>query len=293
MAGETTTTSLADSMVQLRQSARIQREFSTGFASTTDRKKLGKGEGDTWNEVVLGKLYGQALGQTQRLNNPQEMTDTLFSIEPETIGIHVILTRKMQDRIARNVFTQTGALMQNGIDRKMHLDGLAIYDGAAFSQPGAGNVLSSGNLSAIVTQIQGNATEHAEENDPVYFWGHNYQVYDLMAEVGAPVGTYTIHPGPTQDAYQKGIKAIQIIANAEIRTNGNVRIDGNDDGHGGVHAMHGIVCVEEDIPRSYAKDLEDMDGARALWLYASYAYGQRSSGTQHGRILSDATAPQS
>lgn len=280
-------------MLQMRQSARIQREFDTGFGQTCDRQRLGKGEGDTWNEVVLGKLTAQSLGQTQKLNNPQEITDTLFSIEPETIGVHVIYTRKMQDRIARNVFGQVGGLLQNAIDRRIHLDGLAVYDGATFSNPGAGNVLSHGTISALVTQIYGNATEHAPENDPVYAWLHPFQAHDLQAEIGAPVGTYTIQPGPSQDAYEKGGKAVMVVGGAEVRQNGNIRIDSATDAHGGVHAKNGIVLVEEEVPRSFAKDLEEMDGARALWLYASFAFGQRSNGTMFGRILSDATAPTS
>ncbi len=293
MAGETTTASLQDAMLQMRQSARIQREFSTGFGATCDRQTLGKGEGDTWNEVVLGKLTAQSLGQTQRLDNPQEITDTLFSIEPETIGVHVILTRKMQDRIARNVFGQVGGLLQNAMDRRMHLDGLAMYDGATFTNPGHGNTLTSGTLQALVAQIYGNTTEQAAEDDSVYAWLHPYQTYDLMSEIGAPVGTYVIEPGPSQDAYLKGTKAVTMVASAEVHNNGNVRIDSSTDAHGGVHAKKGIVLVEEEVPRSFAKDLEDMDGARALWLYASYAYGQRSSGTLFGRVLSDATAPTS
>lgn len=278
-------------MQQIRQSARIQREFSTGFPSTCDRQKLGKGEGDTWSEIVLNQLAAQPLGQTQRLNNPQEITDTLFSIEPQTIGVHVILTRRAQDRIARNVFGKTGSLLQNAINRRMHTDGLAIYDGATFSQPGAGNTLQSGVVSAIVTQIFGNATEHAEEGDPAFAWLHPYQVHDLNAELSAPVGTYTIQPGASADAYQKGFKAVEIVGGAQVKINGLISIDGSDDAHGGVHVKSGIVCVEEEVPRSFARDLEDMDGARALWLYESYEYGTRSSGTMYGRILSDAIAP--
>jgi len=280
-------------MAQLRQSARIQREFSVGFQQTCDPQRLGKGEGDTWNEVVLGRLTAQSVGQTERLDNPQELTDTLFSIEPETVGVHVILTRKMQDRISRNVFAQTGKLLQNAIDRKMHLDGLVLYDSATFSQPGAGNTLTSGVLSALHSQILGNTTEAAEEGDTVYSWLNPYQIHDLITEVGAPVGTYTIMPGPTQDAYQKGIMPTMIIGGCEIKSSDNVRVDSADDAHGGAHARKGVVCVTEDIPRSFAKDLEDMDGARALWLYESYAYGLRSSGTMDGRIISDSVAPTS
>lgn len=290
-AGETTTVTLADSIVQLRQSAAIQREGSVGFQSTVRRERLGKGEGNTWNHVILDKLTAQgAIGQTQKLDNAQAMTDVLFSIEPQRSGVHVILTIEMQNRIGRNVFAQTGPLMQNAIDRKMHTDGLLLYDGATFSQPGTGT-LQSGVLSALNSQILGNTTENPPEGDPMYAWLNPYQIHDLMVEAGAPVGTYTIQPGPSQEAYQRGIKAVQVIGGFEIKPSTNVRVDGSTLAHGGGHAKSTIVMVEEAVPQTFARDLENMAGARAMWLYESYDYGSITSGTGHGRLLSDATAP--
>lgn len=291
--GQTTTVTLADSMAQMRQSARIQHEGATGFHRTVRRESLGKGEGDSWNEVVLGKLQAQTVGQGQRLNNPQQLTDTLFAIVPETRGVHVIYTIEMQNRISRNVFGKAGAALQNALDRQLHLDGLTLYDGATYSQPGAGNTLTSGNISAIVSQIWGNTTENPDEGDPIYSWLNPYQAHDLTAEVGAPIGTYTITPGPSQEAYQRGLKAIQVVGGAEIKLSTNVRVDSSDDAHGGVHAKSMIVLVEEEIPRTFAEDLSDMAGARALWMYRSYGYGQVAVGTGYGRILSDALAPTS
>ena len=95
----------------------------------------------------------------------------------------------------------------------------------------------------------------------------------------------------TRLTWEKGIQALQVVGGAMIKSSINVRVDSNDDAHGGVHVRSGIVCVEEDIPRSFAEDLPDMDGARALWLYESYDYGTTSSGTMYGRVLSDAVAP--
>ena len=44
-------------------------------------------------------------------------------------------------------------------------------------------------------------------------------------------------------------------------------------------------------PEAYEETLKNMAGAQAKWLYDGYGYGERSSGTQFGRILSDAIAP--
>lgn len=289
--GETTSTSLADSLPSIVTSARQVREFPTGFVSTVDRQNLPKGSGVAWREVVLARLTAQAVGQTTPLDNPQEITDTLFSIEPEMVGIHTILTRKVMDQISRNAFGQIGTLMQNAIQRKKELDGFAVYDGATFSQPGAGVTLTSGVISALVTQIRGNATEHANMEETVYAWGHPYQLHDLQAELGAAVGTYTIQPGQTAEAYEKGIRAITMVGGAEIKMGGNIRIDAADDAHGGAHAKTGIVLVEWDFTDQYTEVLKNRGGAEAAWLYDGYAFGERSSGTLLGRVLSDAVAP--
>ncbi len=289
--GDTTTITLADSMVQLRQSAAIQREGSLGFQNTVRKEQLGKGEGNAWNHVVLDKLTAQrGLGETQRLDNAQAMTDVIFSIEPQTTGIYVVLSRKMQDRIARAVFTQTGALMQNAINRQIHLDGLSLYDSASFSQPGTGT-FTSGVMAALSSQMDGNTIENPPEGDPKHAWLNPYQIHDLSVQIGAPVGTYTIQPGPTQDAYLKGISAIQVVGGFQVHPSTNVRVDSSTLAHGGGHAKSMVVMVEEAVPRVYAEDVAALDGARAMRLFESYEYGVISSGVGTGRFLSDATAP--
>ena len=291
MAGETTSTSLADSMPAVVSSARQVREHPTGFPGTVDVKPLEKGTGAAWREVVLARLAAQALGQTQKLDNPQEITDTLFSIEPEIYGVHIILTRKVMDQISRNAIGETGGLMQNAIQRRKDTDGFAMYDTASFSQPGAGNVLTSGVISAIGTQIHGNATEHAAMEEEIFSWLHPYQIHDLQSESGAGVGTYVIQPGPSMEAYLRGVKAITVVGGSSIKWGGNIRVDSNDDAHGGSHSKNGIVLVEWEFPDTYEDTLKNMAGAQAMWLYDGYAYGGRSNGTLFGRILSDATAP--
>ena len=289
--GETTSTSLIDSLPLVVSNARQVREFPVGFMNTVDRQTLPKGAGVAWREIVLARLTAQAVGQTTPLDNPQEITDTLFQIEPEMYGIHTILTRKVMDQISRNVYGQIGSLMQHAIQRRKELDGFAIYDGATFSRPGAGVTLASGVISAIVTQISGNVTEHAQMDETKYAWLGPYQVHDLQAELGAAVGTYTIQPGATSEAYERGIKAVTMVGGAEIKIGGNIRVDANDDAHGGVHARTGIVLVEWEFPDSYTDVLKNRGGAEAAWLYDGYAYGERSSGTLFGRVLSDAVAP--
>ena len=289
--GETTTTALSDSLQLVVGGARQVREFPTGFMESVDKKPLEQGSGVAYREVVFSRINAQSLGQLTRMDNPQELADTLFSIEPEIIGVHVVLTRKVQDQIARNAFEEIGGLMQNAIQRRKHTDGIAVYDTATFSQPGAGNTLSHGVISAIVAQIRGNATEHAPIGEKIHAWLNPYQIHDLQAELGAPVGTYTIQPGLSAEAYEKGSQAVVMVGGAEVHYDGLVRVDSADDAHGGVHAFKGILLVEWDFPDSYEDVLKNMAGAKAMWLYDGYSYGERSSGTQFGRVISDAIAP--
>lgn len=291
--GETTSTSLADSMPVVVSSARQVREFPVGFMGTVDRETLPKGTGVAWREVVLNRLTAQAVGQTTPLDNPQEITDTIFQIEPEIVGVHTIMTRKVIDQISRNAYGQIGTLMQNAIQRKKEIDGFAIYDTATFSQPGAGNTLTDGPISALVTQMQGNSTEHVNESEPIHAWLHPYQVHDLKDDLKAGVGTYVLTAGMSEDAYTKGLKSIEMVGGARVHRGGNIPIDSATDAHGGVHAQSGIVLVEWDFPDDYTEVLKNRAGAEAAWLYDGYAYGGRSNGTLFGRIISDATAPTS
>jgi hypothetical protein len=86
------------------QSARVVREFLAVMTRLVDRRRLPNGQGRTWNEIALNKLYAQGVSETTDLrDSPQEIIDALFSITPTMAGLSIKLTRKAKRVISPNV----------------------------------------------------------------------------------------------------------------------------------------------------------------------------------------------
>src|SRR3990167_6568612 len=137
MAGVPTTTgNLADSLPTIIDSARIVREFEGVMVRLSDRTNLADGTGLTWDEISLAQLTAQAVTETTELNNPQLLSDTLFSVTPVMVGVQTIITDRTMRRISKNVAAKIGVLAQNAIQRRKDEDGLTFLDGATTSLAG-------------------------------------------------------------------------------------------------------------------------------------------------------------
>lgn len=288
--GYTTTSALADSLPSLIAQARIVREFEGEMPQLVEKQTLGEGIGLTWNEISLAALTAQAISETTVLDNPQQMSDTLFSITPTVAGIHTVVTDRLAARISKNAYAKLGALAQNAIQRKKDEDGLAMLDGATTSLVGAGSTLTSGHIAAAKSRISSNATEKG--NPPYRCVLHGYQIKDLFDELVAGVGTYVVDEGPTARVFQSGFTLP--ICNTEIYEDGNITIDSAADAKGGVFAQEALVIVQGRAPWTKTLRNEKLGGgATEILHYDEYAYGERSSGNWLYEIYSDATAPTS
>lgn len=288
--GNTTTDALAESLPTLIASARIVRENEGAMPQLCDKVTLGEGVGLTWNEVSLAQLTAQAVNETTDLNNPQQLSDSLFSITPTVVGIETFITDRVAARISKNALAKTGALAQNAIQRKKDEDGLTVLDGATTSLSGAGTTLASGVISAAVVRISSNSTEPG--NPPYRCVLHGYQIRDIQDELTAGVGTYNVPEGLTARVFSEGFKGM--IGGAMVYEDGNISIDSADDAKGGVFAREAIVLVQGRAPRVEPKRRPERGGGgTSLYHYDEYAYGERSAGNWLYEIYSDATAPTS
>lgn len=295
MAGSnyTTTSSLSDSLEVLVSSARATREQAGGAAQLVDRQTLGQGRGLTWKEITLAKLTATAVSETEKLDNPQQITDEQFTIVPTVVGVHTILTERLKARISNLAFAQIGKLGQNAIERKKDVDVIAIFD--TFTSLGAaGTSLTSGLISAGSVRITSNATEPG--HPPIRVVLHGFQKHDLFTELVAGVGTYPVPDGDTASVFKRGFTLP--IAGAEVYEDGNIAIDGSDDAKGAIFAKEAIVLVQGRVP--WRKEREEPDiggGATSVWLYDEYAIGERlAAGTTSAwgyELYSDATSPSS
>ena len=292
-AGDTITQSLADSLDTVVASARQIREYEGVMPNLVDKVTLSEGTGTSWREISMAALNAQNITETTTLDNPQQMSDTVFSITPTVTGIQTLVTDRVASRINSQSYAQLGSLAQNAIQRKKDEDGLTVLDGATTSLSGAGTTLASGVVAAAAYRISSNATEPG--NPPYRCVLHGFQIKDLYDELTAHIGTAAAgetSAGLTARVFEEGFRGK--IAGVEVYEDGNITIDSSDDAKGGVFAQEAIIMVQGRAPRTATVRREDIGGgATVVYLYDEYAYGERSAGNWLFEVYSDATAPTS
>jgi len=274
-------------------SARTTREYEGIITSIVDKITLGEGVGTSWNEINFNQLTAEAVAESEELDNPQQISDTLFSITPTVIGVEIILTDRVKKRLSKVAFARLGKLSQEAIQRKKDEDGLIVLDGATTSLAGAGVTLTSGHIRAGGARITSNTTEPGKGKLRCVL--HGYQIKDILDELAAPVGAYPVDAnGITARAFTDAF--VGKVGGAELFEDGNITIDSSDDAKGGVF-MGGtggaIVLVQGRAPWTETERKQIGGGADALFMYDEYAYGERSAGNWLYEIYSDATAPTS
>ena len=291
-AGDTITQSLADSLDTVVASARQVREQEGVMPNLVDKVTLDEGTGTSWREISMAQLTAQAITETTRLDNPQQMSDTAFAITPTVVGIQTLITDRVAARVNKKSYAQLGSLAQNSIQRKKDEDGLAVIDGATTQLNTANSALASGFIAAAVYQISSNATEPG--NPPFRAVFHGFSLKDIWDELTAAIGADNRADinGITARVFTEGLRGK--IAGCEIYEDGNLTIDSAFDAKGGVFAQEAIVLVQGRSPRTATIRREDIGGgATVMYLYDEYAYGERSAGNWLFEIIADATAPTS
>src|SRR5574341_1259738 len=146
--GDTTVGVLADSVPTIIAAARQVREYKGAMSQAVTRVTLKDNTGTAWNEISFAALQAQSVTENTLLDNPQQLSDTLFSITPQIAGIHTFITYRVYDRLAKESLDRIGTLAENAMVRKMDEDGLVVLDGATTSLSGAGSTLTTGVIAA-------------------------------------------------------------------------------------------------------------------------------------------------
>lgn len=287
--GNTVTDNLADSLPTAIQSARLVREYEGVMTQVVDRQTLAEGEGLSWNEVSFAKLTAQRVTESTIFNNPQQMSDTLFTLSPVMAGVHTVITDRVAARIAPVAYGKLGSLAQNSIERLKDLDGLTVLDGFTTTLGGAATTAHTGLISAAQARIAGNATEKGMP--PYYAVLHPFQVKDFYDEITAPVGTYDFSDRVAR-VFEEGFKGS--VSSVMIFEDGNISIDSSDDAKGGVFAREAIVMVQGfGLRHETRREPHIGGGATSIWIYDEYVYGERSAGNWGYEVYTDATSPTS
>lgn len=288
--GNTTTGSLADSLPLVIDSARLTREQTGVFMRTTETHTLEDNTGLSWEEIKVGQLTAQAVTELTVLANPQQYSDTLFTLTPAMTGLTTIVTDRTYRRVSKKTIAEMGPAAQNAIQRKKDQDYLTILDGATTSLGGAGTTLTSGHISAAAKRITSNATEPGVGE--IYTVLHGIQIKDIQDEIVAGIGTYTVPTGLTDDVFRRGFQGSLFGTN--VFEDGNITVDASDDAKGGVHTREAIVMVQGRAPHTETKRLPEVGGgADQMFYYDEYIFGERNAGVWLYEIYSDALAPTS
>lgn len=292
--GETYTSSLGDSLETIIAAARAVREYEGVMQRLVETVHLEENTGLAWREITYAKLTASAVSEDQRVWNPQQFSDSAFSLTPTMAVIHTFVSDRVKSRLNEKALAKMGSLAQNAIERKKDLDGITLLDGASNSQPGAGNALTSGVISAAATNIRSNTTEPSK--GPIRCVLHGFQRKDLFDELTAGLGTYPVPEGITARVFQSGFAGR--IDTVEVFIDDNISIDTNSDAKGGVFAEEGAILVQGRKPWHFTRQEPDIGGGgESIWLYDEYIFGERLAANTTSawiwEIMSDATAPTS
>lgn len=271
--------------------ARIIREYEGVYQRTCDMVKLKEGTGLDWNEISLSALTAQGISETTILDNPQQLQDTLFTIEPIMTGIMLRITDRTYRRIVNVVEGKIGSLAGNAMSRRKDQDYLTLFSTfGTGASPGSGNPLSFGHITAAVNRIKSNTTEPSVS--AIHTVLHGFQIKDLQDEIVSGIGTYVVPAGMTEDVYKRGWSGT--IASSNVWEDGHITIDSTPDARGATHAQEAVVMVQGANLRTENRRRPDFGGgADEVFMYDEYALGERSAGNWAYTMFSDATAPTS
>jgi hypothetical protein len=291
MAGNTFVTTVEAGLNTMVASARIQSEFPNDvMPRLVDRQTLEPGTGTSWRETLAAKLDASNYGETDVIDNPQDMSLSTISFSPQLAAIETFIGKRVQERLSPKAYATFGELAQNAIQRKKDKDGLAMASTATTTLGATGTSLASGVIAAAGRRITSNTSEPGME--PIACVLHGYQIHDLYSEIIAGIGTYAIPDGYTAETFKSGFKGM--IHNVNVYEDGNIAINATPDATGMVFAKRGIVLVQGMSPWTETKPRPEIGyGGNSIYLKDEYVYGERSAGNWLYGVTSDATAPTS
>src|SRR3990167_4109402 len=168
-------------------SARKTREFPANvMLKVCDKDTLQEHTGSAWREFLAAQLTAQNYGETQEIDNPQELDGSILSATPQLVACQTFIGRRVQARLNAKAYGTFGTLGQDAMNRKADEDGIAMFASATTTLCGTATTLTSGHMMAGLRRISSDASEPGAE--PFYFVGHGYQFYDIQDQIFACVG---------------------------------------------------------------------------------------------------------
>lgn len=293
--GITTTGSLSDALPSIIADARIQREQKSGtWERTATVKRQAEGEGLDYQWFLINQIDAQNITETEENRNFQQFAGNIQNTEPQMTQVIIKITDRTYRKVSKNVTSKLGTLASNAMERKKNKDYLSLFPTfATTADPGSGQPITSGHIAAAVANAKSNTTEPAMSS--VFTILHGFQIYDLHVEQTAPIGTYPIPAGMTEQTFRNGFQGA--INGSLVFEDGNIETTGNN-AYGATHAREGVYAVMGmSIKTERERDIYFGGGADVVSMVDEYSFVENKTGpaatTQAFcyRHLSDATAP--
>lgn len=270
-------------------SARRRNQFPTDVMTrVSDRQRLEEGTGTAWREFLADNLTAQNYGETDNIDNPQEISGSILSVTPQLVAIQTFIGKRVQARLSPKAFSQFGALAQEAMNRKENLDGHALFASATGSLGASGVSLSHTNVDAGVRRIKSDSTEPGP--DPIAIVLHGYGIHDIRSELIAGVGTYPVPDGYTAEVFRNGFMGM--LNGANVYEDGLIARDGTPDATGGVFSKQAALDVVGLSPwKEIREEPQKGYGGVTVWLKSEYLWAERSPGNWLYALTHDATDP--
>ena len=272
--------------------ARQRREFPVDIMpKLADRQTLMEGTGTQWSEFITENLVAQNYGETDTIDNPQELSGSLLSASPQLVAIQTFIGRRVQARLSPKAFATFGTLGQNGIQRKKNTDGHALFASATTTLGATGTTATHGHILAAGRRIRVDATEPGPE--PLSAVLHGYTIHDLQSEILSGVGTSAIPAGLTEQVFRMGFKGT--VGDVLVWNDGLIDVDSTPNTRGGIFSSGtngAVILVQGLSPWTETKAAPERGyGGVFVWLKDEYIYIERSAGNWLFGHLADGTAP--
>ena len=287
--GDTFVTQVEQGLNTMVAAARRRNQFPTNvMVKVSDRQRLEEGTGTAWREFLAENLTAQSYGETDTIDNPQEIAGSILSVTPQLSAIQVFIGRRVQARLSPRAFATFGALAQEAMERRENTDGHALFAAATVTLGTTAVTLSYSNVDAGTRRIKSDATEPGP--DPIAVVLHGYGIHDIRAELISGVGTYPIPDGYTAEVFRNGFMGMLMGAN--VYEDGLITVDGTPDARGGVFSKMAALQVVGISPWKESREEPQKGyGGVNAWLKSEYLWAERSPGNWLYGILHDATNP--
>ena len=226
MATTATTGNLENAQRIILATARYTEEHNAPAMNLIEQFTLPKGSKQVTVPKV-GQMSMSDLVDGQDIVDEEDIGMTTVDLTAAEVGAKIIITDKLAQQSAENVFSLIGRQLGDGMARKKDSDVLALYSGFSTDIGAAGRSMSLANVSAAVAYAKGN-----KFGSQVYIVQHPFAVWDIANTAVTASSTYPVPAGWSQDLLGNFFSGLRPINGVPIFEDGNITIDASTDAVG-------------------------------------------------------------